>query len=131
MTDIDGLLKPDARGSELDALIERLTQTATQSRAHGWDGDAKDCDDAAAALVQLRERIAALEAERDEWKTEAELRRERKIRCEELEAERDKMRASLDRIVSAYDAYRGKGMLPAPNQYAMLIAAIDAAREKP
>ena len=48
-----------------------------------------------------------------------------------LEAERDQMRASLDRIVSAYDAYRGKGMLPAPNQYAMLVAAIDAAREKP
>jgi len=45
--------------------------------------------------------------------------------------QRDALRASLDRIVSAYDAYRGKGMLPAPNQYAMLVAAIDAAREKP
>ena len=41
------------------------------------------------------------------------------------------MRASIDRIVSAYDAYRGKGVLPAPNQYAMLVAAIGVAREKP
>jgi len=48
-----------------------------------------------------------------------------------MRGQRDALRASLDRIVSAYDAYRGKGMLPAPNQYAMLVAAIDAAREKP
>ena len=54
-----------------------------------------------------------------------------KARIAALEAERDQMRASLDRIVSAYDAYRGQGMLPAPNQYALLVAAIDAARKKP
>ena len=48
-----------------------------------------------------------------------------------MRGQRDALRASLDRIVSAYDAYRGKGMLPAPNQYAMLVAAIDAAKEKP
>jgi hypothetical protein len=58
-------------------------------------------------------------------------RAEAEARIAVLEAERDQMRASIDRIVSAYDAYRGKGMLPAPNQYAMLVAAIDAAKEKP
>jgi hypothetical protein len=47
--------------AELDALIERLTESATQSRAHGWDGDAKDLDAAASALVQLREENARLE----------------------------------------------------------------------
>ena len=52
------------------------------------------------------------------------------LMAERAEAERDALRAGLDRIVSAYDAYRGKGVLPAPNQYAMLVAAIDAAKEK-
>ena len=48
-----------------------------------------------------------------------------------LEAERDALRQKLDGILKAYDAYRGRGMLPAPYQYALLVAAIDAAREKP
>jgi hypothetical protein len=45
-------------------------------------------------------RIAALEAERDKWKTEAELRRERKIRCEELEAEVDTLKLHLKAVLN-------------------------------
>ena len=54
-----------------------------------------------------------------------------KSRIAALEAEQDALRQKLDGILKAYDAYRGRGMLPAPNQYALLVAAIDAAREKP
>lgn len=35
---------------------------------------------------------------------------------------------ALQRIIEAYDAYRGRGVMPAPNQYADLVAAIEAAR---
>jgi hypothetical protein len=35
---------------------------------------------------------------------------------------------ALRRIVDAYDAYRGKGVAPAPNQYFNLVSAIDAGR---
>ena len=102
---------------------------AEQRRENPYNAESLELADA--ANVELQARIAALEGERDKWKTEAELRRERKIRCEELEAERDALRQKLDGILKAYDAYRGRGMLPAPNQYALLVAAIDAAREKP
>ena len=54
-----------------------------------------------------------------------------RARIAALEGERDALRQKLDGILKAYDAYRGRGMLPAPNQYTLLVAAIDAAREKP
>jgi hypothetical protein len=57
-TDTDGLLR-DAGGarpaSDVDALIGRLRVRATKDIAAGWDGDARDRDDAAAALIQLRD----------------------------------------------------------------------------
>lgn len=34
----------------------------------------------------------------------------------------------LRRIIAAYDAYRGRGVSPAPNEYQNLVAAIEAAR---
>jgi len=85
---------------DLDGLIEHLVDaerrlTVAFAKA-GVDSsvlnDMRLLSNAAVALRGLRWRITALEAERDEWKTEAELRRERKIRCEELEAERDALR---------------------------------------
>jgi hypothetical protein len=58
MTDTNGLLR-DAGGarpaSDVDALIGRLRVRATKDIAAGWDGDARDRDDAADALVQLRD----------------------------------------------------------------------------
>ena len=56
--------------------------------------------------------------------------RELGAKCAALEAERDALRQKLDGILKAYDAYRARGMIPAPNQYALLVAAIDAARAK-
>lgn len=35
---------------------------------------------------------------------------------------------ALQKIIAAYDAYRSRGVAPAPNQYANLVAAIEAAR---
>lgn len=40
--------------------------------------------------------------------------------------------AALAKIIAAYEAYRRRGVSPAPNQYANLVAAIDAAmKERP
>jgi hypothetical protein len=36
--------------------------------------------------------------------------------------------ASLRRIIAAYDAYRGRGVAPAPGEYQGLVDAINAAR---
>jgi hypothetical protein len=41
----------------------------------------------------------------------------------------EKAEAELARIVAAYDAYRGRGVLPAPDEYAVLVKAINAARK--
>jgi len=79
-------------------------------------------------IAALKARIADLEAGMN---AQATAGKSLYAATELLIAERDGLLSSLDKIVSAYDAYRGKGMMPAPNQYAMLVAAIDAAREKP
>ena len=68
-TDTDGLLR-DAGGarpaSDVDALIERLQGFNPPDRTIASQRDySQAIHDAADALVQLRERIAALEAERD------------------------------------------------------------------
>jgi len=68
MTAPDGLLR-DAGGarptSDVDALIERLQGFNPPDRTIASQRDySQAIHDAAAALVQLRERIAALEAER-------------------------------------------------------------------
>jgi len=133
--------------ADLDALIERLKDDAVPSGGR-WQVR----QDAAAAITELRAEVARLKmnqrcsaieqgevgypcvfrAEMERAEAEARTKiAEQLLRIAALEAERDQMWASIDRIVSVYDAYRGKGVLPAPNQYAMLVAAIDAAREKP
>ena len=65
-TDTEGLLR-DAGGArprdELDALIERLRSVSCILTPEC--DEHKTVREAAAALVQLRERVAALEAERD------------------------------------------------------------------
>ena len=90
--------------------------------------------DLRAELEIAYEHLHAAEAERDALKAERadiiKINNGWAHEWDKMREERDALRAGLDRIVSAYDAYRGKGMLPAPNQYAMLVAAIDAAREK-
>lgn len=40
----------------------------------------------------------------------------------------DAMRAAALKIVAAYDAYRHRGMAPAPGEYAGVVAAIEEAR---
>jgi hypothetical protein len=41
----------------------------------------------------------------------------------------EKAEAELARIIAAYDAYRSRGVLPAPDEYAVLVKAINAARK--
>jgi hypothetical protein len=45
-----------------------------------------------------------------------------------LKCEIERLRGQLDRIVTAYDHYRGRGVLPAPGEYAAVVEAIEAAR---
>ena len=100
----------------------------------GWQRAQDAIKDRAAAVSQWKAAIEwqdcalVMQTERDAWKS--------KLLAEEVEhdatmAERDALRQKLDGILKAYDAYRARGMIPAPNQYALLVAAIDAAREKP
>ena len=49
-------------------------------------------------------------------------------RIERLERELTEARAVTRRIVSAYDAYRRRGVNPAPAEYQSVVDAIDAAR---
>jgi hypothetical protein len=42
--------------------------------------------------------------------------------------EAERLRALLEGITAAYDAYRSIGVAPAPNQYAALVDAIQAAK---
>jgi hypothetical protein len=63
--------------------------------------------------VLLKECIASDEyhvAEREKWKAEAELRRERKIRCEELERENDALRA--ERLQGGHRSPRTEETMP-------------------
>jgi len=103
--------------ADLNALIKRITCAR-------WKAEAE---------------VTRIKAERDaltvEFRKVEVLWKEAAIDASRIEAERDALRQKLDGILKAYDAYRGRvqllGMLPAPNQYALLVAAIDAAREKP
>ena len=116
MTAPDGLLR-DAGGarptSDVDALIKRITCAR-------WKAEAE--------VTRIR---AARDALTVKFRKVEVLWKEAAIDASRIEAERDALRQKLDGILKAYDAYRGRGMLPAPNQYALLVAAIDAAREKP
>jgi hypothetical protein len=47
--------------------------------------------------------------------------------CDEKEAEIERLRKALNGVVNAYAAYRGKGVMPAPDQYRLLVEAIQAA----
>ena len=47
-----------------------------------------------------------------------------------LTDEIERLRADLLRIIDTYDAYRRRGVSPAPAEYADVVAAIDAARGK-
>jgi iron uptake system EfeUOB component EfeO/EfeM len=47
-------------------------------------------------------------------------------RAERAEQEAEGLRKALLQIVEAYDAYRARGVMPAPNQYQMLVEAIKA-----
>lgn len=46
-------------------------------------------------------------------------------------AENTRLRAALKRITETYDAYRRRGVNPAPAEYADLVDAIEAARTTP
>jgi hypothetical protein len=52
-------------------------------------------------------RVQELEAERDKWKAEALRRRERKVLCEQLEAENERLREMLEDLIHMLD---GAGM---------------------
>lgn len=49
-------------------------------------------------------------------------------RLEEAERDAERRQAALDRIVKAYDAYRGRGVAPAPGEYGALVEAIHKGR---
>jgi len=102
--------------ADLDALIERRPAYAltTPMKADAW------MDDAVAALVQLRERIAALEAERDALKQDAVWLLQR-------------ARAIINRWQELYGEHQPQ-FLPPAHQIEWAEDAsefIDAAREKP
>ena len=50
--------------------------------------------------------------------------------CDAAADEIERLRADLLRIIDTYDAYRRRGVSPAPAEYADVVAAIDAARGK-
>jgi len=107
--------------ADLDALIERLTESATQSRAHGWDGDAKDLDAAAAALGQLREENARLEI----WgKATFEAGFQERQRAERAEAEVARLKDALRQANGVRDVF-------ASAVVAQAMQDIDPAKEKP
>ena len=158
MTDTDtnaGSMLRDAGGarpaSEFDALIGRLRVRATKDIAAGWDGDARDRDEVADALIQLREenarlkdcfsarevralvdRIAALEGERDHWR---EANRQSLAAGDALKVYADRyfwLREQAGKVSPQASTVFRKG-----DDWAnvwdglSLDAAIDAAREKP
>lgn len=67
-TDTDGLLRAAGGPRPKDDLVERLRIRATADIAHGWDGDARDRDEAATEILRLRECVAALRAENAQLK---------------------------------------------------------------
>ena len=82
------------------------------------NSDTSLASEAADLIEQQAARIAELQSERDA----AELMLlARKARITELEA-------ALRRITSTYDAYRRRGVSPAPAEYGDVVAAIEAAR---
>jgi iron uptake system EfeUOB component EfeO/EfeM len=121
--------KPD-----LERLIERLRKMAVCIYIAVEAEVAKDIADglekAAAALETLSARLEEAEGRAEHLKVCFDEAMGQvsaaQTRAERAEQEAEGLRKALLQIVEAYDAYRARGVMPAPNQYQMLVEAIKA-----
>lgn len=124
------------RHSESNKILMRLEAERDywKERAQKWADDSDKniakcthaCHDAEKERDALRAEIVRLDSLAGHW---AERSAYWHGHAERARRERDALRAKLDRITTAYDAYRGKGVMPAPAHYADLVIAIDEARK--
>jgi GNAT superfamily N-acetyltransferase len=121
--DYDLSKKPEP-SDEVGQMVERLLRIDELHQLRGLH------EQAAALLLRERENTSRAWQQGYDAKGRAVTDADYswKPRAEQAEARAAALAKELRTIVAAYDAYRGRGVAPAPNEYQTLVRAINAAR---